>query len=85
MLVSANRSQVDPTRAESALRIALERLISVEPDVTKYDTIVGDGDCGIGLKRGAECELSITWSAAWTDTTQRSSRCSKQQRAQTMS
>lgn len=56
----ANRSPVDPTRAKSALRTALERLISVEPDVTKYDTVVGDGDCGIGLKRGAEGELSIT-------------------------
>lgn len=32
----------------------MDRLITVEPDVTKYDTIVGDGDCGIGLKRGAE-------------------------------
>lgn len=32
----------------------LEKLITAEPDVTKYDTIVGDGDCGIGLKRGAE-------------------------------
>jgi len=28
-----------------------------EPDVTNYDTIVGDGDCGIGLKRGAEALL----------------------------
>jgi hypothetical protein len=34
----------------------LNRLIAAEPDVTKYDTIVGDGDCGIGLKRGAECK-----------------------------
>lgn len=24
------------------------------PDVTRYDSIVGDGDCGVGLKRGAE-------------------------------
>jgi dihydroxyacetone kinase len=47
---------VDPALTKSALSTALERLISVEPDVTKYDTIVGDGDCGIGLKRGAECE-----------------------------
>lgn len=26
----------------------------MEPEVTHYDTIVGDGDCGVGLKRGAE-------------------------------
>lgn len=29
-------------------------MIDAEPQVTKYDTIVGDGDCGVGLKRGAE-------------------------------
>ena len=54
--MDANQSAVDPALAKSALSTALERLISVEPDVTKYDTIVGDGDCGIGLKRGAECK-----------------------------
>jgi dihydroxyacetone kinase len=32
----------------------LRRLIKAEPEITKYDTIVGDGDCGVGLKRGAE-------------------------------
>jgi dihydroxyacetone kinase len=45
---------VDFALAKSALTTALKRLIAAEPDVTKYDTIVGDGDCGIGLKRGAE-------------------------------
>ncbi|OAG08608.1 dihydroxyacetone kinase [Paraphaeosphaeria sporulosa] len=34
-------------------------LRSAEPDVTNYDTIVGDGDCGIGLKRGAEAILQM--------------------------
>jgi dihydroxyacetone kinase len=29
-------------------------VIKAEPDITNYDTIVGDGDCGIGLKRGAD-------------------------------
>lgn len=32
----------------------MDRVIAAEPDVTHYDTIVGDGDCGVGLKRGAE-------------------------------
>jgi dihydroxyacetone kinase len=45
---------VNPSLAKSTMTVALNRLISVEPDVTRYDTIVGDGDCGIGLKRGAE-------------------------------
>lgn len=40
--------------AKAALTAGLERLILSEPDVTKYDTVVGDGDCGICLKRGAE-------------------------------
>jgi dihydroxyacetone kinase len=42
------------------LTIGLKRLIEAEPDVTRYDTIVGDGDCGIGLKRGAEGRIPIT-------------------------
>lgn len=45
---------VDFGLAKSALSTALHRLIAAEPDITNYDTIVGDGDCGIGLKRGAE-------------------------------
>ena len=32
----------------------MQRLIAAEPDITNYDTVAGDGDCGIGLKRGAE-------------------------------
>jgi len=36
------------------LSSGLQRVISSEPELTKYDTIVGDGDCGVGMKRGAE-------------------------------
>ncbi|KAL6807199.1 Dak1 domain-containing protein [Trichoderma sp. SZMC 28013] len=49
--------QMDAKHATSVLTNALERVIAAEPEVTKYDTIVGDGDCGIGLKRGAEAIL----------------------------
>jgi hypothetical protein len=45
---------VDGDYATKALTEALRRVIAAEPDITRYDTIVGDGDCGIGLKRGAE-------------------------------
>jgi dihydroxyacetone kinase len=45
---------LDYAVAKAALTSALNRVIAAEPDVTNYDTIVGDGDCGIGLKRGAE-------------------------------
>ncbi|GKY90406.1 hypothetical protein MPSEU_000014500 [Mayamaea pseudoterrestris] len=31
----------------------VQKLIESEPLLTKYDTIVGDGDCGITFKRGA--------------------------------
>lgn len=46
--------ETDAKGAKAALTSALERVIAAEPEITKYDTIVGDGDCGIGLKRGAE-------------------------------
>ncbi|KAH0566110.1 hypothetical protein GP486_000501 [Trichoglossum hirsutum] len=45
---------VDEEQARKALTSGLDRLIAAEHEVTKYDTLVGDGDCGIGLKRGAE-------------------------------
>lgn len=41
------------------LRAGLEAVITAELEVTKYDSIVGDGDCGTTLKRGAEGKLII--------------------------
>ncbi|KAF3064686.1 Dihydroxyacetone kinase 1 [Daldinia childiae] len=41
-----------------ALASGLRAIVAVEPEVTRYDTVVGDGDCGIGLKRGAEAILN---------------------------
>lgn len=38
---------------------ALRKLIAAEAEVTRFDTVVGDGDCGIGLKRGAEGVLQV--------------------------
>lgn len=48
----------DSTSAQKSLVAGLEAVIAAEPEVTRYDTVVGDGDCGIGLKRGAEGRLS---------------------------
>ncbi|KAK0635220.1 dihydroxyacetone kinase [Bombardia bombarda] len=48
---------MDGGAAQAALSAGLEAVVSAEPEVTRYDTIVGDGDCGIGLKRGAEAIL----------------------------
>ncbi|KAJ5782393.1 hypothetical protein N7457_004167 [Penicillium paradoxum] len=46
--------QLDPKILQKVLSAGLQRVIKAEAEVTRYDTIVGDGDCGIGLKRGAE-------------------------------
>jgi dihydroxyacetone kinase len=43
---------------EKAVSAACNRLIESEPILTKYDTIVGDGDCGITMERGAKEILS---------------------------
>lgn len=32
------------------IRLACERAIKAEPDLTKWDLIMGDGDCGEGVK-----------------------------------
>ena len=48
---------LDSNQAVSAVKAGLDRVIAAEPEITKYDTIVGDGDCGIGLKRGAQAIL----------------------------
>lgn len=48
---------VDPAVLKKSLSAGLQRVIDAEPSVTRYDTIVGDGDCGVGLKRGAEAVL----------------------------
>ena len=50
----ASGLSIDPTLAQKALKAALNKVIEAEAEITKYDTVVGDGDCGIGLKRGAE-------------------------------
>ncbi|KAI1375165.1 dihydroxyacetone kinase [Hypoxylon crocopeplum] len=49
--------KADPSAFTDVLASGLQAVIAVEPEVTRYDTVVGDGDCGIGLKRGAEAVL----------------------------
>lgn len=48
---------MDGQVAIKKLTAALNSLIAAEPQVTKFDTIVGDGDCGLCLKMGAEAVL----------------------------
>ncbi|OAV92706.1 hypothetical protein PTTG_09796 [Puccinia triticina 1-1 BBBD Race 1] len=44
----------DPELFIKAVQSACKALIAAEPEITKYDTIAGDGDCGQTLKNGAE-------------------------------
>lgn len=45
--------KVDAGVLEKMLRKACEDLVKAEPDLTKWDTVMGDGDCGETLKTGA--------------------------------
>lgn len=44
----------DPNLFLSAIKAALKLVIAAEPEITRYDTIAGDGDAGLTLKAGAE-------------------------------
>ncbi|KAL7806413.1 glycerone kinase [Trichoderma aethiopicum] len=50
--------KVDPVLLEKMLRNACEALIKAEPDLTKWDTVMGDGDCGETLRTGATSLLT---------------------------
>ncbi|KAF2005572.1 dihydroxyacetone kinase [Amniculicola lignicola CBS 123094] len=65
--VQPSNIRIDFGQVKDVLTTALNRVIVAEPDITKYDTIVGDGDCGIGLKRGAEAILSMLEKTKKTD------------------
>lgn len=52
--------KMDAALMKEALQGGLQAVIDAEPDITRYDTVVGDGDCGIGLRRGAEGKNRLT-------------------------
>lgn len=47
-------SAPDSDKFVRAITSACEALIKAEPEITRMDTIAGDGDCGLTLKAGAE-------------------------------
>ncbi|KAI0427673.1 dihydroxyacetone kinase [Xylaria sp. FL1042] len=49
--------KVDPAQLDRMLRTACNKLIEAEPNLTRWDTVMGDGDCGETLKQGALCLL----------------------------
>ncbi|KAH9994368.1 glycerone kinase [Xylariaceae sp. FL0662B] len=46
--------KIDPATLDRMLRGACNALIAAEPDLTEWDTVMGDGDCGLTLKTGAD-------------------------------
>jgi hypothetical protein len=46
-------------RLQERIRAACNALLTAEPDITKYDTLTGDGDCGLTLSAGARSVLAI--------------------------
>lgn len=66
MVIMCSHCLVDPALAKAALENGLKDLIAAESDITDYDTQVGDGDCGIGLKRGAEAIQKLLSSSSNT-------------------
>jgi len=47
----------NPTIFNQALKKACEALVAAEPEITRMDSIAGDGDCGLTLKAGASAVL----------------------------
>ncbi|PRT54670.1 Dihydroxyacetone kinase 2 [Wickerhamiella sorbophila] len=47
-----------PKGFEANLNRGLRALIAAEPQITEYDTMAGDGDCGETLKAGAEALMN---------------------------
>lgn len=47
----------DPQQAKQAISKACETAIAAEPDMTRFDTVVGDGDAGETLEHAARATL----------------------------
>ncbi|KAG0650063.1 Dihydroxyacetone kinase [Hyphodiscus hymeniophilus] len=56
--------KIDPAILEASIRLACERAVESEPDLTKWDMEMGDGDCGEGVKGVSEAILKILDSGA---------------------
>ncbi|KAL7271832.1 dihydroxyacetone kinase Dak1 [Rhizina undulata] len=55
--IESSGLKIDVNKFSKILTSGLKKVIAAEAEITKYDELVGDGDCGIGLKRGAEAVL----------------------------
>ncbi|KAH7886514.1 DAK1 DegV-like protein [Phlebopus sp. FC_14] len=59
-----------PREVVSGLRGACEAVLEVEGEMTRFDTVVGDGDCGETFAGGARAILSALSTGALDSTTQ---------------
>lgn len=41
---------VDPKLLKAVIRAGCDATIASEPNLTKWDTVLGDGDCGTAVK-----------------------------------
>jgi len=57
---------VDPKLLDATIRLACERAIAAEPDLTKWDMVMGDGDCGEAVKGVSEGTVFLHNRAGWT-------------------
>jgi len=55
---SGGPSNADPEQVKRAIQGACKSAIAAEPDLTRFDTIVGDGDCGETLAHASNAVLS---------------------------
>ncbi|KZT18331.1 dihydroxyacetone kinase [Neolentinus lepideus HHB14362 ss-1] len=62
--LSSHLSAPDPAAFLAALTRACKTVIAAEPEITRMDTIAGDGDCGLTLKAGASAVLQKVDSGA---------------------
>ncbi|EPX74726.1 dihydroxyacetone kinase Dak1 [Schizosaccharomyces octosporus yFS286] len=59
--------KIDKEAVRKIILTAMQNLIDAEPEITKFDTIAGDGDCGTTLKRGAEGVAEFVKSDKFSD------------------
>jgi len=62
-----NGYTLDTSAFKTTLTAGCKSLIAAEPNITKYDTIAGDGDCGETLKNGAEAVIKFLDSGLTSD------------------
>lgn len=54
---SAPLPHADFAAFDKAVKSACEAVVKAEPEITRFDTIAGDGDAGLTLKAGAQGKL----------------------------